>query len=349
MENVHEYPGLHERTPKIQRSGWHVRRAELLALALILPLPAFAKEQEEVRSPAQIERVEEDRGAFFERLQDAARTRTNETSWAHFSSPDGVEVSVYSAIDGTEESTSVYVDLREASVRALAGDEVILCHTHPQRQPEEIPHPIPLGRPLPIDAPSRDDIESYLFRLSLLSRLTSSEDVSFTALQRFQDCVMTTNGGYWQLEAVELDLMRSRIAEIENHAGVVFDEAIAVIDAHVKSPEFLELLEHLTPEKFKGEPIENRILEFAYTADTKAPDHGFSPELVRFIHAIREHKRGLLDEAGSVRINEFSTRFFDRERTPQQHEEDLTAYLSYVRAEFGIKITWHTFPRDEEY
>ncbi len=346
MANAFEHPASRESRDVAPRSAWHRNRSQLLALALLIPTPAAGKEQV-TPPPSEAEHIAEDRDAFFERLETAARTSPTETSWAHFTTLDGPSLSIHTSVKGTEDVASVYVDTRAVVAHALAGDEVILCHTHPERTAEEAPNPVPLGQPLPMDAPSMDDIETYLNRLSLLSRLSGSEDVAFIVMQRLQDCVVTTNGGYWQLEAAELEPMRARLAAIERYATQSFNEAAALIDERSKSPEFMEMLMWLPPEKFKDEPIINRILQFVYTVDTKSSDHGLSPELVRLVETIRDRKSQLQGEPGFERVGEFFTRFFDSTRTSEQSAQDLTAYLSFVREEFGIKITWHPISSDE--
>ncbi|MBP9816775.1 MAG: hypothetical protein KBD05_02000 [Candidatus Pacebacteria bacterium] len=348
MRHRAEHPQTAESREKPPSNAWHDTRVSLLALALLVPASALAKEVQEQSPQVSVERVDEDRYAFLARLDDAARNRSLETSWTHFTSPDGESYSLHTSIPGTEREGSVMVQLDEANMRVRERYTIVTCHTHPTFV-EEIPSPYMEGQSRPIDVPSTTDIESFVYRMDsilLMSRMEiGATQASITeASQRYTECVMTATGGYWTLRLADVDRLGARMNAIDAYMTESYEELARVIVSELesKSPQITALFA-VSPEQAKHESTVMRALVLAATIDPESP--GVHPEVARFVNRIRGIKRPLDGEPAFVRMRELAQPIVDSARPFEKTVADMEAYLAFVREEFGVQVEWHPLPR----
>jgi hypothetical protein len=332
--------------------GWHDMRVRALALALLIPTPALAKEV--AAAGLEIERVEvqEDSVGFLERLSVEARTRRTETAWAHFVSPDGESYSTHTSVAGSEQEGSVNVNLVEAVERTLEGYTVMPCHTHPNTPMGERDGPADSyaeGVPLPSAVPSNTDIESFIYTVDQMLLIArdqpgaTTEGVA-TITERFSECVMTSTGGYWTMRVVDLNALGTHMQAIEEYTNESFGEFLQILEDYRKTPEGDAFFAALPPSYSKNESFLIRALTYAVFADPNAPD--ISPELSRIIRRIHERKRPLQAEPRMEELTVILERLVDRSRPYAKRERDIEEYRSYVRDTFGIEVEWNSLPRE---
>ncbi len=338
MESLPDHPHPAERGRK-KESAWHNTRAQLLALALLAPVPANAGETYE--SHIRIERVSEDGDAFFARLNTEARGNALEQAWTHVVSPAGEEYSYASAVPGSETPNSVRVDSQEARRLVLEGNRITSCHTHPARDFSYIE-----GESVPIEMPSTADIEGFIYRAAAIADLRSDEPIAASDLNAieslFEECAVNANGGYWTLRIGD----SARFLEILDHiraAEVAKQTELGTyIREQANNPELQALFPYL--------PKDDGMLVYmalGYAQDVTRQPGRHSYVAQRFARQVLNFEPFNGYKSPLNRLSEAMWNLADTDRPYQEGQEDAGRVVEFLQEEMGISLTWRELPRTQ--